>query len=355
MWGVRVMFALAATVYVASTGSADDDRNVLGRNTSGAIGSDTADDAGDAAVSDGARGRYAFYRDMELVRGAAGTRRIFGGAAAELESFPWVVALLDRYWAARCSGAAVASHWVLTAAHCVTSRLAYVKYNTRRPASPDGDFTPVHYLYRHPKFEVVQTAGEAADVTLLHHDVGLVRTRDAMRLRAPLPDDLRVAMRRYDPVNLADEEVQVLGFGRTERSVLGEELFGARLRLARCAQAQWLHCVCGIARGSARGVCSGDSGGPVLYRDVQVGVTSMGPVECAHARGLPAEGATSVFTSLYQYADVVNATIADTEAALRMLRVGRAPRTAPRTALLLLLPSALLLPATHSYTGNRFL
>lgn len=78
------------------------------------------------------------------------TRRVFGGAAADLSEFPAAAALLDRYWTARCSAAVLAPQWALTAAHCVSPRVAYVKYNARRPSAPEGDVASVHYLYRHP-------------------------------------------------------------------------------------------------------------------------------------------------------------------------------------------------------------
>lgn len=140
---------------------------------------------------------------------------------------------------------------------------------------------------------------------------------------------------------------QVLGFGRTEKSMLGEELFEVKLRLVFCERGAWFHCVCGVAAaragGGARGVCSGDSGGPVLHRGAQVGVTSMGPLECASGRVDPAEGATSVFTALYKYADLVNATIYDTEAALRMRIIGTGGLAPPHVASPLLVASALLL------------
>lgn len=98
--------------------------------------------------------RYVFFREIDMGGGGAadgsGSRRVFGGAASELAEFPAACALLDRYWGTRCSGAVVAARWVLTAAHCISTRLAYVKYNARRPASTEGDVTPVHYMYRHP-------------------------------------------------------------------------------------------------------------------------------------------------------------------------------------------------------------
>ncbi|CAH0747805.1 unnamed protein product [Diatraea saccharalis] len=300
-----------------------------------------------AAAAEGERGRirYGFYRGV----GGSGvwnaeaelsTRRVFGGEATDLSVFPAVCALLDRYWSTRCSCAVVAPRWALTAAHCVSPRVSYVKYNARRPTAPDGDVAPVHYLYRHPGYKVVQEdEGRGVDVTLLHHDVGLVRSRVDMVLATPPNTDPLHTMRLYNPVDLKNEQVKVLGFGRTERSVLGEELFVVRLQLVFCERGAWFHCVCGVAAGrDPRGVCSGDSGGPVIYKGAQVGVTSMGPMECTPVSSntigifdggnstnstsslirMPPTGATSVFTSLYNYADLINATIHDTEQALRM-------------------------------------
>lgn len=117
--------------------------------------------SGDASAANarrvsGNKTTYGFFR--EVVRGtgggaggAGGARRVFGGAAAQLSEFPTACALLDRYFATRCSAAALASHWALTAAHCISPLVAYVKYNTRRPATEEGDVSAVHYLYRHPE------------------------------------------------------------------------------------------------------------------------------------------------------------------------------------------------------------
>lgn len=55
----------------------------------------------------------------------------------------------------------------------------------------------------------------------------------------------------------------------------------------------------------------------------------MGPVECARGGETPPVGATSVFTSLYQYTDVINATIQDMEAELRMRRISKASSFTP--------------------------
>lgn len=159
--------------------------------------------------------RYTFYRSMGPPRGwgsptTGETRRVFGGQSAELATYPPTCVLLDRYWTARCSGAVVAPRWALTAAHCVSPHIAYVKYNSRHPASPEGDVATVHYLYRHPGYKVVQEdEGRGIDVTLLNHDVGLVRTRrDMVLAKEPLLEPLR-AMRLYNPMDLKQEDVEV--------------------------------------------------------------------------------------------------------------------------------------------------
>lgn len=82
----------------------------------------------------------------------------------------------------------------------------------------------------------------------------------------------------------------------------------------------------------------------------------MGPVECSQENSSdagvePGTGATSVFTALYNYADLVNDTIYDTEEALRMQRiVGSAEKAATAStahlATLTLVPLLLtILPA----------
>lgn len=58
-------------------------------------------------------------------------------------------------------------------------------------------------------YKVVQEdEGRGMDVTLLHHDVGLVRTRTDMTLSLRPPNPL-VALRLYNPVDLKNEMVEV--------------------------------------------------------------------------------------------------------------------------------------------------
>lgn len=339
--------------------------------------------------------RHLFYRQMAGELGAAGTRRVFGGRLATVAEYPAICALLDRYWRVRCSGAVLTRRWVVTAGHCVTPRVAYVKYDTSRPTSSTGRVAPVLYLYRHPKCVpserslgavrslrhrvARQVRGRVAGRGPRHRRDGAHRRRRAgararryrftppARLLRLDPDDAPLQPRRparqgYQGSSSREARpagagrgragaerapsVQVMGFGRTDDASMAEELLAVPLRMVLCERASWVHCVCGQARrqeGSTRGVCTGDSGGPVLYEGVQVAVTSMGPVECASRQG-PPDAATSVFTSLYEYADLINSTVLDTDAALRMnqIPVDMANRFRAAPALL---AASLVLPA----------
>ncbi|XP_026326804.1 chymotrypsin-1-like [Hyposmocoma kahamanoa] len=169
------------------------------------------------------------------------------------------------------------------------------------------------------------------DVTLLHHDIGMVRTQYAMILSSLPKADPLISMKRFNPIDLKKEEVTILGFGRKEQDgppdFRGEALFSVNLQLTFCERGSWFHCICGIAspvvRSQGGGVCTGDSGGPVLYRGSQIAVTSMGPTQCRKLFNSGMQGATSVFTTLYQYAKLINSTITKTDNMLRE----RKPRT----------------------------
>lgn len=94
--------------------------------------------------------QYGFYRDINAKK-FEGTRRIFGGEPAQLSEFPAVCALIDRYRIVRCTGAILSKFWAITAAHCVTTRIAFIKYNSRWTNDVRSKTSPVLYMYRHPE------------------------------------------------------------------------------------------------------------------------------------------------------------------------------------------------------------
>ncbi|XP_048005861.1 chymotrypsin-1-like [Leguminivora glycinivorella] len=277
-----------------------------------------------------AAARHAFFRSIGR---DSRTRRVFGGLEAPAGAYPGACALLDRGMTPRCSCSVLAPRWALTAAHCAKPEINYVQFNGRDTS--DSNFAAVKLLYAHPGFEaVVRDLGEGPDVVSLQHDLGLVRTRGDMVLssysyfpvpRAPRADgDIVAGLLSYDVDRLLNKDIDILGYGMTEVKPAGERLREVRLKLASCGREAWRHCACAV--GPASGVCSGDSGGPVLYNGTQIGVMSMGPVECgapAPLGGRAAPEAVSVFTALRPYAALINATIYDVDSALKMREVAR--------------------------------
>ncbi|XP_063633681.1 chymotrypsin-1-like [Cydia splendana] len=274
--------------------------------------------------------RYAFFRSLGR---DASARRIFGGMEAPAGAYPGACALLDSSLAPRCSCAVLAARWALTAAHCAKPEVAYVQFNGRDRS--DSNLAAVKLIYAHPGFEaVVRDMGEGPDVVTLEHDLGLVRTRGDMLLssysyfpvpRAPRANgDIVGGMMVYQVEDLLDKDIDILGYGMTEAKPAGERLREVRLKLAMCGREGWRHCACAV--GAVSGVCSGDSGGPVLYNGTQIGVMSMGPVECGAPSplgGKASAAAVSVFTMLRPYAELINSTIYDVDTALRMREVAR--------------------------------
>ncbi|XP_063547579.1 uncharacterized protein LOC134755030 [Cydia strobilella] len=233
--------------------------------------------------------RYAFFRSIGR---DASARRIFGGTEAPAGAYPGACALLDSSPAPRCSCAVLAPRWALTAAHCVKPEIAYVQFNGAYRS--DSNLATVKLMYAHPAFEaVVRDMGEGPDVVTLQHDLGLVRTRGNMVLsshsyfpvpRAPRANgDIVGAMMLYNVEDLLNKDVDILGYGMTEAKPAGERLREVRLKMAACGREGWRHCACAV--GAVSGVCSGDSGGPVLYNGTQVGAAAAGRVR---ARGLAA-------------------------------------------------------------------
>ncbi|XP_026313972.1 mite allergen Der f 6-like [Hyposmocoma kahamanoa] len=181
------------------------------------------------------------------------------------------------------------------------------------------------------------------DVVELRNDVGLVRTKEVLVLNTPLVINTLQAMREYEPNKLNFGDVEVLGFGRTTKYepawALGNQLFAAKLTLVKCDRTTWSFCICAMSGSdNPRGVCSGDSGGPMVYNGSQIGITSMGPQECSRNNISGATTITSVFTTLHQYADIITRTIDDRKGSKQMTLIyGSDNRLIPHCTMVLFL------------------
>ncbi len=245
---------------------------------------------------------------------------IVGGAAADQQHYAYAAFIVwfdaDGSPQYACSGTVISANVVLTAAHCVLDE------TTRQPLAADGfrvvtgvadwsdesnrQVSDVSQALANPNYDDVTDAADAALLVLTEPS-----TAPPVRLAANSERYL------YTPGMPA----VVAGWGLDDSGTLGTVLRSATTDVqdaGYCAQfddlfdGHWQTCAI-QAPGYFSGVCSGDSGGPLLTfdaenRPVQIGVIDMGPKDCTdtalpgyYARGDQLLGwASSVASSVAQ-------------------------------------------------------
>lgn len=229
------------------------------------------------------RRRHALLAFACLALAAGSAHAIVGGAPVAEEAIARHVVLIvgaDHL----CSGVAIASDLVLTAAHCVPSTGKYrlVTFDPRRPAVKD-----VASVAAHPQFSL---RADAPDLALV-------------KLGAPVPNLIPVVFsERRAPPSVGDRFI-VAGFGV---GVQGDRKTAGKLRAATLVAtdrptSQQLALIDPRKLGEATGfgVCNGDSGGPVFdERDrALVGIVSWS----ARSDGEPGCGFVSGVIPLARY------------------------------------------------------
>lgn len=195
---------------------------------------------------------------------------------------PWMVYLYDSAHESSCSGSLVAPTWVVTAAHCIATR-----YGPVNPAALEVDLGGPTYrsttelatraIYMHPTYRPISDA-LAGDIALIELDAPTAVTP----LR--LPDQAFEAAALGGPLR-AYGWGSVTADGNDERTLL-------RSAAVRLGSAGWAHArgvddvtdamLVGYGVGRSyrrpRGICSGDSGGPLIApaAGVLVGVNDWG-------------------------------------------------------------------------------
>ncbi|XP_008049021.1 complement C1s subcomponent [Carlito syrichta] len=205
-------------------------------------------------------------------------QRIFGGANANIQSFPWQV-FFRHPWA---GGALVGERWVLTAAHVVegvpepTMYVGITTVQTSRLA--DAQMLSAERVFVHPGWESLDDPHARKN---FDNDLALVLLKDPVRMGpAVSPICLPGASAEYDLE--AGDLGLISGWGRTEDRHRALHLKGAKLPVApleKCREVEGAHSEgeAGayvftenmICAGGERGVdcCRGDGGGAFAVQD----------------------------------------------------------------------------------------
>lgn len=214
--------------------------------------------------------------------------RIVGGHTARTGQYPSTVSLHtgDSHQFI-CAGSIISERYVLTAAHCMDQRWPQnvrIRAGSNRLHS-DGTLHPVIRISVHHAYRPETRANDLATVQI----AGSFRFNTHTQL---------IALRTWSTGAVAAAET--VGWGWTDQPQLSEQLQTLQtsvLTNAACGRhalpiAIDQRHMCALA-GHGRGVCRGDSGGPLLVDGLLVGVVSRA-VSCA-------VGVPDVYVRLSEY------------------------------------------------------
>jgi PKD repeat protein len=208
-------------------------------------------------------------------RMTTGPQRIVGGTDADIADYPFQVALLRGDFQF-CGGTIVNSRWVLTAAHCVDDETLSASDVTVLSGTDHlrqgGDRRAITAIRIHPDY------GESLD-----SDVALLRLEEEVRIPRPF------LQRPDQPAYSAPGVIaRAIGWGQLESGAGPDLLQETDLPVISNEDCNQIigevygviseRNVCAGATDLGRGVCFGDSGGPLLVRDgaiwFQIGISS---------------------------------------------------------------------------------
>ncbi|XP_018798087.1 PREDICTED: brachyurin [Bactrocera latifrons] len=207
--------------------------------------------------------------------------RIVSGSPASLGQFPWQVILKkDPIEYLLCGGSIIAANWVLTAGHCTYGLTSvFIMFGTVLLNNPNALNMTATQLYINPNY----------DSATLNNDVSLIQLPTTLTFSKTI-QPIQLVTNDYANFNFIGQVATIAGFGLTDDDYLESsnlllyaqvqiinnsqcgDVFGSSVVIPStlCAQGE---------NGTDMSICSGDSGGPLITRDLngnwmQIGINS---------------------------------------------------------------------------------
>jgi trypsin len=202
---------------------------------------------------------------------------IVNGYNANAEQFPYIVWLLietaDGF--ASCGGSILSTDIILTAAHCLQDVLSIEVYAGGIDRSVNDGWTIANakQWVSHPEY--------LSSSSSIENDIGLIQLETKLRFSKSIKPA------KLDKKGVVySAEAEVCGWGRTSDSGTGAvELQYTTVHIIDTIMCKrfWLfvddNIICAISPSASTitATCSGDSGGPIFQKNIQVGIVSFGP------------------------------------------------------------------------------